>query len=51
MNESFIKTLSIIPSGVILYNNTLNKEITFTNKEAKLLLQKSEKKMEKNVIS
>jgi hypothetical protein len=42
MHESFLKTLSIIPSGVILVNNDLNQEITFSNREAKQLLQKSE---------
>jgi hypothetical protein len=44
MNENFLKTLSIIPSGVILVNdcNLQKSEITFSNKEAKLLLSKSE---------
>ena len=35
MNESFISTLKMIPSGVILYHNAFNGDVTFCNKEAK----------------
>jgi len=31
MNETFLETLSIIPSGVILINNNLKQEISFSN--------------------
>ena len=34
MHESFLRTLSIIPSGVMVYNNSKGDEITFANPDA-----------------
>jgi hypothetical protein len=50
MHESFLRTLSIIPSGVIVYNNTKGDEITFANPEAFDLMGLDDSKTPKKTL-
>lgn len=38
MHDSFLRTLSIIPQGVIVFNNTPQSEIKFVNPEASQII-------------
>jgi len=41
MHESFLKTLAIIPKGVILFENTSQNKIQFLNNDAMDILKES----------